>query len=434
MAKKKVSQSQQETSLPRQEDLVKAHKEVKPSMDSESSEKLESLKSLNQMLVKEAFERRQQVESLVQSKGCLEMELTRSNSEKVSLNNELTYLAESAAVLELERAVVGDFVSVQLGLRGEAVEQKMRELEIAIDEKEGEIGRLNVKLSVTEGELGNEREVSKRVCLERDEIKDKLDLQIEKGKALRASVIESEARKKAVEQELGDLRAVFNAFETRFDSVTREKESIERGLVESNKLIEEMKENVRVCVKEKERIEDVKAMEIFRRQELEVEVGELNEMVVGFQKEELKLRAVVAELEKECFDGGERRREMEREIDELVKEKRLSEKKIEGLSTEKITIEKDLSEAMIKFEAMVSKNIVVVEAKGRLESEVAELKAVVLELENKIKGLESEVSKFEKVKIEKDEMRVRLDEEKKNVVSLKEMIGALESKIEEKVM
>ncbi|GFP81762.1 hypothetical protein PHJA_000319500 [Phtheirospermum japonicum] len=433
MAKKKVSQSQQEKSLPKQEDIVKAPKEVRPSMDSESSEKLESLKSLNQMLVKEAFERRQQVESLVQSKGCLETELTRSNSEKEALNSELTRLAESAAMLELERTVVSVFCGVQLDLKGEAIEQKMRELKIVIDEKEGEIERLTGKLTVTEGALGNEREVSKRVRFERDAIKDKLDLQIENGKELRASLIESEEKKGAVERELGELKAAYNDVEMRFESVTREKDSVERSLVESEMSIEEMKEKVSAAVKENERVEEEKAAETVRRKELEGAVSRVSEMVVSLQKEELKLRAVVAELEEKCFVGEERRKEMEREIYQLVEEKKMSEKKIEGLSGEKIAVERDLSEALTKFEAMVNENSVLVEAKGGLESEVAELKGVVLKLDEKIKSLESEVGEFDKVKMEKNEMNNYLDEERKSGVRLKEMVRGLEEKIEEKV-
>ncbi|KAL3645319.1 hypothetical protein CASFOL_010499 [Castilleja foliolosa] len=420
MAKKKVSQSQQEQSLPKQEDFVKV---VTPSMDSESSEKLESLKSLNQMLVKEAFERRQQVET----------ELTRSHSEKEEMKSELTRLAESAATLELERNVVSVYVGVQLGLKGEAIEQKMRELEIVINEKEGQIGLLNGKLTVIEGALNAEREVSKKVRLERDEIKDKLDLQINDGEGLRASLNESEEKKEAVERELGELKAVYNDIEIRFESVTKEKDSMERGLRESEKSIEEMKEKVHTAVKEKERVEEEKAVETARRNELEDDVSQLSETVASLQKEESKLRAIVAELEKKYIVGEERRKEMEREIFQLAEEKKLSEKEIEALSGEKIAIERDLSDALTKFETLVNENSVVVEDKGRLESEVAKLKGVVLKLEEKIRSLESEVVEFDKVKIEKDEMKNHFDEEKKSGIRLKEMVRALEEKIEENV-
>ncbi|KAI3468963.1 hypothetical protein Pfo_025626 [Paulownia fortunei] len=468
MAKKKVSRSHQEKPLPKQEDFVKAHQEVTPSMDSDASEKLQSLKSLNQMLLKEAFERRQQVESLVQSKGSLEMELTQSNSEREALKSELTRLGERAVRLELERSVVAVFVAAQVGLKREVIERKMKGLEMemkelkrVIDEKEREIGRLNGKLSETEVSLGNEREVSRRVCVERDEVRDKLDQQLEEGKGLRANLIEFEERKRAIEREIGELRVAYDAVvrekeerEMRIELITREKDSIERSLVESNKLIDEMKEELHGVVREKEGVEKEKNVEMVKSQELENAVNGLNEMVVNLQKEEVKLHAIVAELEKKCFEGEERQKQMGREIDQLVEERKLSEKRIDGLADEKTAIEKDFSEALNqlaeqkhKIEEMVNENIVILEAKVRLDSEVGalqnqvdELKAVVLRLEEssrveveKIKSLESEVGdyrcKLEQVKIERDEMENCLDEEKQNAVRLKEKIEELENKI-----
>ncbi|KAL6550420.1 hypothetical protein OROMI_020908 [Orobanche minor] len=463
MAKKKVSHSQKEKTLPKQEGLVKAHQEVTPSMDSEASEKLESLKSLNKILIKEASERRRQVDSLLQSKGSLEKELTRSNSEKEALQSQLTRLGESAATLELERSVVAVFVGVQLGLKAETIQQKMSELKGGIDEKESEIGRLNGMLSETEGALINERGVSRRVCLERDEIKDKLDLQLEEDKGLRAKLIEFEESKRAIECGLGELRAAYNDLvgekedmDLRIELITREKDMIERSLEESNKCLDETKEKIDGVVKEKEEIEKNKTTEMVRRQGLENDVTGLNEMVVNLQKEEVKLRSIVAELEMKCFVCEERQKEMGREIDQLVEDKRFSDEKIVGLARDKTAIEMDLSEALKqfaeekhKFDVMVNENIAMLEAKGRLESEVSalrnqvsELNAVVLKLEDisrvevdKIKSLESAVVGYrcslEQVKEERDDMKNYLDQEKQNALRLKEKLGALENKIEE---
>ncbi|KAK6157965.1 hypothetical protein DH2020_005279 [Rehmannia glutinosa] len=399
MAKKKVSNSQahqeKQPLSKKQEESVKAHQEVTaPSMDSEALEKFESLKSLNQMLLKEAVERRQQVDSLVQSKGSLEMELARSNSEKGDLKSELARLGESAARLELERSVVA---------------------------------------------------------------------QLEEGKGLRANLIEFEEKKKAIERELGELRVAYNSVvgekeerDMRIESITGEKDSIERSLVESNKLINELNEKLRGVVEEKEGIEEEKNAEIVKRQELENTVSGLNEMVVDLKNEEVKLRAIVDDLEKKCFDGEERQKEMSREIDQLLEEKSLSEKKIEGLADDKTAILKDLSDALKQLEEkkhkiaeMVNENVVILEAKARLENEVgvlqnqvSELKAVVSKLEEsgrveleKIRSLESEVGEFKSklklVKIERDEMESYLDEEKLNALRLMEKIGDLEIKIDE---
>ncbi|KAL2237970.1 UNVERIFIED_CONTAM: hypothetical protein Sindi_0988700 [Sesamum indicum] len=467
MAKKKMSHSHQDKPVQKQEDIVKAHQEAAPAVDSEASGQLENLKTLNQYLLKQAVEYRQQMESLLQSNGSLEMELARSNSERDALKSDLGELGERATMLELERSVVVAFVAAQVGLKREVIEQEMkgsamkvRELKRVIDEKEGEIGRLNGRLRKIEGALGDEKEVSRRVCMERDELKAKLDLQIEEGKGLGPKLIELAERKVELEREIGELQVAYNGVfrekeekEMRIEAIMREKSSVERSLAESNKLIEEVKEELRGVLVG---IEEAKNVEMVKRQELENAVRGLNEMVINLQKEEEKLRVNVAELEKKCVEGDERQKEMVREIDQLVEERKATEKNIQGLIDEKTMVEKDFKEALQqlaerkhKIEEMLNEKIIVLESKDRLETEVgelqnqvAELKAVVLKLEEsnsveaeKIKSLESEVGdyrcKLEQVKVERDEMGICLDKEKHNVVQLNEKIGELENKIEE---
>ncbi|KAL8514446.1 hypothetical protein ACS0TY_013528 [Phlomoides rotata] len=466
MAKKKHSHAHQEKPSQKQEDSVKAGGEITPSMDSEALEKLESLKSLNQMLIKEAFERRQQVESLVQSRGSLESEVARSNSEKEALRSELTRLGEKAASLELEQSVVAVFVAVQVGLKGEEFEQKLkglemekREMKLGISEKEMEIRRLNCKLSEIEDALVNEREVSWRVCVERDDFGDKLSRQIEEGKGLKEKLLEFGD----VKREIDELRASYNAavgekvdMGMEMESLMGEKDSVERGLVEANTLIERLKEQLCGIVKEKEGIEDEKKVEKIKNQQLENALSGLNEIVADLQKEEAKLRTTVAELEKKFSQGEGRQKEMGREIDELVEEKQSSKKRIQRLMDEKTAIEKGLSESVRKLaeqedkiQLLVDEKNDITEAKGivdnevgELQNKVAELKAVVLKLEErnrvgleKIKSLESEVGeynfKLEEANVERGGMERSLKAEKENVARLKEKMSELESKIKE---
>ncbi|KAG8381386.1 hypothetical protein BUALT_Bualt06G0116800 [Buddleja alternifolia] len=90
MAKKKIFNSQNEKPLTNQEDFVKPHQQqVTTTMDPDASEKNEHLKSLNQMLLKEAIERRQQVDSFIQSKGSSSSSsLSSENGIGSSINNE----------------------------------------------------------------------------------------------------------------------------------------------------------------------------------------------------------------------------------------------------------------------------------------------------------------------------------------------------------
>ncbi|KAH6822289.1 hypothetical protein C2S53_010687 [Perilla frutescens var. hirtella] len=434
------------------------------------SDKLESLKSLNRRLLHEAVERRQQVDSLLQSKGSLELELARSNSEREGLESELARLVERAAELEVERRVVAVFVAVQVGVKGEEFDRKIKGLEIEmrewkreVEEKRSEIMKLNGTLSEIKGTLKDEREVSKRVRVERDDFEDKLNRQIKEDEGLRANLIELGGQMREVEREFEELRTSYNDvvrekgdMEMRIKLLKGERDLLERGLMESNKLIGKMKEEISVIVREKEGVEKEKNAEMIKRRELENDVSGLNEMVVNLQKKELKLQTVVAELEEKCVVGEEKLKEMGREIDQLVNETKFREKKILGLIDEKSVIEKDLGEALEQLAEqkreigdLANEKIVMLEAKNRANGEVEELrnhvdelKAAVLELEGlnqanlkMIRSLESEVGDYrcmlEKANVERDGVERCLNEEKQNGLRLKESIQELEKIIEE---
>ncbi|XP_022857562.1 uncharacterized protein PFB0765w-like, partial [Olea europaea var. sylvestris] len=340
MAKKKVSNTHQQNPHQKQEQLVQIPRQDSEAMESEASVKLESLKSLNKRLIEEAVERRQQVDSLMQSKVSLESELTRSNSEMEVLRKELTEVSERVVNLELERSVVSVFVALEVDHQTEVVEGKTKGLESkikdllrVIDENERRIGLLNENLSVTGGELESERESSRWVIEERDEIKGKLDVQIEVANGLRANLVELEEGKKLIEQEIEILQVQYNRSmdekqerERKMEVMMSEKKLVDKSLVESNKLIEEMKKEIQEIIKEKQRIEEEKKMEILKVSELENVVIGLNEKVTSLLNEEEKLRVNVAELEKKCTEGAEKEKDMGREIDELMKEKKLNEK------------------------------------------------------------------------------------------------------------
>ncbi|CAI9775562.1 unnamed protein product [Fraxinus pennsylvanica] len=465
-----MSNTHQENPHQKQEQLVQIPRQDSVAMENEASVKLESLKSLNKRLIEEAVERRQQVHSLMQSKGSLESELTRSKSEMEVLRNELTQVSERVVHFELERSVVSVFVALQVDQQAEVVEGKTKGLESKIkdllrmiDENERRIGLLNKKLSVSGAELESERESSRRVIEERDEMKGKLDVQIEKANGLRANLVELEEGKKLIEQELEKIQVEYNRSmeekqegERKIEVMMSDKKLVDKSLVESNKLIEEMKKEIQEVIKEKQRIEEEKKMEIVKGSELENVVSGLNEKVMSLQKEEEKLRVNVAELEKKYIEGVEKKKDMGREIDEFMKEKKLNEKIREGLIEEKNLVEKNMNEMLNrldehsrKIEELVNEKIVLVNAKDRLASEVeslqnevAKFQGVVLEQEvsgrdkiEKIKNLESEISGYkyeiEQIKGENDNVRKYLDEEKQNAVGLEEKIEEMEKRIEE---
>ncbi|XP_022875432.1 golgin subfamily A member 6-like protein 22 [Olea europaea var. sylvestris] len=470
MAKKKVSNSHQEKTHQKQEELVQAPQKDSIAMENEASVKLESLKSLNQRLLKEAMERRQEVESLMLSKGSLESELTGANSKMEMLRNELTQVRDKVVHLELERSVVSVFVALQLGHHAEVFEGKTKGLESkitdlsgVIEEKQRSIGLLNEKLSKTVAELESERDSSRRVIEERDGLKGKLDVKIEEANGLRTNLIELEEGKKVIEQQIEKIRDEYNRVleekqerERKIVVIVSDRNLLEKSLVDSNKLIEDMKKEIREIVKEKQRIEEEKTLEMVKGRELESVVSGLNEKVTNLHEEEEKLRANLAELEKKCAESVEREKDMGMEIDELMKKKKLNEKICEGLIEEKNLVEKNMNKALkqsneqrLKIDELVDEKIELVNDKDSLASEVVSLQnkvvkfqSLVLELEvsgrdkvEKIKNLESEISGYkyeiEQMKGERDDLRMFLDEENQIAMGLKEKIEEMEKRIEE---
>ncbi|MCD7467134.1 hypothetical protein HAX54_004408 [Datura stramonium] len=102
------------------------------------------------------------------------------------------------------------------------------------------------------------------------------------------------------------------------DPIHGEREGIaENSLLDSNKVIEELRGQIDGIVREKEGIEVERNAELKKSGELQNRVTGLNDMVLSLQKEEAKLRENLAELEKKCLEGSGKEEEMERKINEL---------------------------------------------------------------------------------------------------------------------
>uniref|UniRef100_A0A5B7CDT0 Uncharacterized protein n=1 Tax=Davidia involucrata TaxID=16924 RepID=A0A5B7CDT0_DAVIN len=475
MAKKKVTHQDK---MPQSQEQT--HQTA--TMD-DSSEKLESLKSLNAILLKETVERRQLVDSLLQSKGSLESELTRSEMEKEALQAELTRLGDHTFQMELERDLVFVFVAVQvkqqaeviekerdgfgrekaeIGVRLQNLEREMREtlrekseIEKVKNERESEIEFLKKKLSEVVVEIDNEREVSTRAGRERDAMRSELDVQMEETNRLGLKLIEAEKRERKIQEEFRKLEMEFIGVmeekeerDRRIESMMRDKGSIERSLAESNRVIEHLKRGIEGIVREKEGIEEERNVEVKKKNELENIVDELNKMVLGLQKEEERLRFSVADLEKRCVEGAEKQKQMVMEIDGLVQEKKEFEKSFESLIEDKSLVMMDLDEVRKllddqkqKTDQIVQEKIEIEEVKARKESDIAALKKEVgglwdatLALDEKCRGqiekikqLESEISHY---KDSLDEAIKDLDGEKKKGMNLSVNLMELENNAE----
>lgn len=457
----------------------------------DASEKLENLKNLNSMLLKETTEKRQQMDSLVQAKGSLESELKRSNSENSELQAELTQLSEQVIQLEIEKRLVSVFVAVQVGYYAEvidnerngfreqsdAVEKKLQSVEIEIRDvlrekgeieklltgKESEIESLRKKLNDVGDQVVHERNVSEEICKEKDEMKMKLDAQMEEANGLRVRLVETEKREKEIEGEVGKLRAEYDALseeikdrESTIQSMVREKALVENNLLDSNKVIEELRGQIDGIISEKEGIEVERNAEMKKNGELQNTVAVLKDMVLSLQMEEAQLRSNLAKLENKCLEGLRKEEEMEKRINELVNGNNEKEIRVENLIEEKAFVEKELDKALKLLdeekkkieqtvieknemeEAKVGKEAQIVE----LQKQIAEFKDVIAELEvscngqeEKVKNFESEVGKyraaFERVTLEKDEIQKCFANEEQDGIKMKKQIEEMENQIQQ---
>ncbi|KAI3717170.1 hypothetical protein L1987_68599 [Smallanthus sonchifolius] len=449
--------------------------------DNAANEKLQSLKSLNAMLLKETVERRQQVDSLNQANTSLESELNRCISDNFSLKSDLNALTERAVKSEIESGVASRFVEIQVVEMEEVYRRErvamvekigglMRELNLVIEEKseiervknkkELEISSLNSRLSTLEGEIGEEKFILSRVSEERDAVRAQLEDRIRIESGLRLKLAEAEKRETVVLEQSTKFKVDYDGLvkekasvERKMDSILREKDSIERNLIESNLLIEGLKMDIKKINEEKMVIEHERDLQEEKKNELQNSVDLLNELVDNLQQGKTQLLKEVDELEKKCVVSSDKVAKMSAEIDVLVKEKQES---IQRLTEEKNLVTKDLDEALknirvhnLTIDQLTNETAKITDAKNQAETDIVKLKEQLKELNNtvktleklsvdqtnKIKQLESENSRYiaasDQATKERNSVRVSLDGEKHKVKHLIEKISNLEKDIED---
>lgn len=438
--------------------------------DDAASEKLESLKSLNAMLLKETVERRQQVDSLTQINGSLESELNRCKSDKVSLQSELSGLTERAATLEVEKESVSKFVSVQLDELTEANRRERaamaariggleREISRVLEEKnaiektknkkESEIGSLNVRLNTLVTQIGEENIALSKVCEERDGIRAQLHDRIQYEKGLRSKLTEAEKKEAEITENSQKIKAAYiglieekKSVERKADSIQKEKDLVEMNLAESNRVVDVLKRDIEKIMKEKMEIDNDRDVQERKINELHVSVHRLNELVYKLKKEEEQLLMKVAEFEKKHLMDSEKEAKMKKEIDVLVKEKQEIEVSIQKLTQEKCSVSKNLQESLKMIEHQKQTINQMFEEKAKIKEQSDKFKNTIATLENsnkvqidKIKKLETEISNqkaaFDRATTESKKAQANLDEEKLKLKNSNEKISKMEKGIEE---
>ncbi|KAF3454399.1 hypothetical protein FNV43_RR04846 [Rhamnella rubrinervis] len=458
MAKKKVSHQAKDT---KQEAPKNPHHNTEASME-DPSEKLQNLKSLNSMLLKETFERRQQIDSLVNAKEALEAELTRSALDKEELEARLTGSAEENFRLELENDVFCAFWESQMNVGFDGLIREKFEIERAKKERETEIGYLKREVSELRGDLENESDKLSRVCRERDVIKGDFDCLFLEANGFREKVVDMEKRESLMKEEFVNLEFRCAGLmeeneegKRAVEVLMREKDLAERNLVESEKLIETLEKDIEGIVKEKNEIGMEKRGLEVRTGELEKELGQWNGTVMHLCREMEALQLKISELESSIVEG---KKDMEMEVKAWLEEKRENEQDIELLKVQMDGIKKVLDrvtreseDKQRKIEELIQEKNEIDEAKAHKESEIVELHNEIselrdamftlgssfIDLEVKYQSLLSEVSShkdaLDRVTLQKDEKQKDFDEERKKVEDFMLVISRKEKMIEELV-
>ncbi|KAK4768363.1 hypothetical protein SAY87_003504 [Trapa incisa] len=461
MAKKKVTHHhphQPKDSIPNKEEAcpppVTAPKQ-EPMEQDPSEEKLQSLKSLNSLLVKETFDRRQQVESLEQAKVALEAEIALFGEEKRVLEAALTRSDHQIVEVELERAVFCVFLVTQMGQM--AVEfgkvEEQREAEVLGLKRN--LGELSVSLENEKAILGEavrERELAKREC----------GSWIEKVNEMRENLEEVERARGALKEGFKKLkveheRLVIENHESgkAFEGLKREKDSLVRDLARAAEEIGQLMGEMEGLLNEKKDLEDEKNRQSVIIIELEKVVRELKELVVTMQ-EEKRLQGELLLLERRYTMEKEREKEVLREVEALDRDNKEKEASIMALKGERDLLEKKLEDAVKELEdkgwlmeETIRKKIEIEEENSHNQSVVSGLNMEVSELRNVISSLElsygvekdkneaflSEAirskEEFDRLLIVKDGIEKDLDEARVDVDSLNSKVLELEMKIKE---
>ncbi|XP_010546661.1 PREDICTED: myosin-11-like [Tarenaya hassleriana] len=444
----------------RDTDLKAAALSRQSSMEDHDSleEKVQSLKSLNGMLLRETVEKRQQIESMAQAKDALEAELAGAGLEKTELRGELSRESDENIGLKLEMDLIMAFVESWLGVMGDGVDGLVEEK----IEREREIRVLKREAVELLGKLESEREMFTRVFEERDSIKSGFDLQKEETIRLRENVIGLEKKESILEDEINKLKSENNGLEEEkknrdelIEQVKRERSGLEKALDVRAREIDDLKSEIQGLVRDNKALEIGKLDKEAKIVELEKKLNDLNEITQCLRNEERVLQDQILRLEKNLDEAMEKEKETAIQIDAFVKEKGVKESELEKLMEEKILIEKEM-EASVMENSEKEKLIGVLSQKNNeleehivtRETELFDLKGEVDSLKHVLDTLKKDYShqkeknetfgreisrlrdSLAQVELERDDTGKALVQQNRQVEDLKSNVSELEKTIE----
>lgn len=428
-------------------------------MDDDS--KLQSLKSLNERLLKEMVEKRVVVGDLVQTKEALELDLKRNVNEKEQVMGELSEARDGVYGLELERNVVCVYLQSRIeemsgGIFGLLESERVKGLEIR---------NLKAEINGLVLEVEEEREKWRGVCCERDGIKVEFDGLLKETGDLRGKVVEMERNERRTLEEIDDLKGKCKKLlsekkerEILNGNLTKDNELIKKLLEESGRVIEDLERKVDVKMKEKGEIEKEKNGLKMEVEKLEKEVAQLKESTFCFKQEKEENGKRISELQMRIKEALVKESGMLMEFDVLVKELQKKENAMEMLTQQRDSLDVNLNLIQEEAKSLQRTLEILTHDKAEMEEAKTEAQNIIGDLQKESSKLKEAIASLTKmsdvgkarneeliiqigrlrdaldeVSFERDDARKRFGDEKENAEKLRLLLKDKERRIEEAV-
>uniref|UniRef100_A0A9I9CIX9 Uncharacterized protein n=1 Tax=Cucumis melo TaxID=3656 RepID=A0A9I9CIX9_CUCME len=460
MAKKKPTRSAKEPKqIPNNQEETSDSEQPRSAMDDDS--KLQSLKSLNERLLKEMVEKRVVVGDLVQTKEALELDLKRNVNEKEQVMGELSEARDGVYGLELERNVVCVYLQSRIeemsgGIFGLLESERVKGLEIR---------NLKAEINGLVLEVEEEREKWRGVCCERDEIKVEFDGLLKETGDLRGKVVEMERNERRTLEEIDDLKGKCKKLlsekkerEILNGNLTKDNELIKKLLEESGRVIEDLERKVDVKMKEKGEIEKEKNGLKMEVEKLEKEVAQLKESTFCFKQEKEENGKRISELQMRIEEALVKESGMLMEFDVLVKELQKKENAMEMLTQQRDSLDVNLNLIQEEAKSLQRTLEILTHDKAEMEEAKTEAQNIIGDLQKESSKLKEAIASLTKmsdvgkarneeliiqigrlrdaldeVSFERDDARKRFGDEKENAEKLRLLLKDKERRIEEAV-
>ncbi|KAL5995084.1 hypothetical protein ACLOJK_025142 [Asimina triloba] len=450
MAKKKLPKQESPTQSPPQEN---------------AKEQLASLKTLNNLLVRETVERREQIDSLQRSKDALETQLSQSLAKARDLEAQKSVSLDRIAASEVEQGIIVLVVASELGRREEEVKGKIADAQKIADseaeaqramsqilksmerEREELVARIAVSDAMAADSIrGKEetdlalaekeakiRELRKEIdCAREDLVMHKEELRRLRlsAEGLEKNNAEGRQKNKQLQIERDGLTEEKIEMGKRFEALMEDRDTVQRRLEELSQRFDDLKKELSDTVKAMDDVKRAWAAQDVEMSELRKEAGRLNvelqhgrdaldavlhernaarTEVVRQKDETERLVLKVLELEQSNAAIQEELRNLKAEQDVLVGEKEGRERALELLMMEKTSIDRSLKESLQCIQGLTCKIEEIEREKDEIEQDKASHKVEIAQLLEKVGCLNATVSALEQSSAELVEANRKLD-------------------------